>query len=123
MGPKPGELIVCHDVLSCGSLPPFESFEQWFGVRHAFWRTVWDGHDEPLLTGFHTKLPVNEATLRLADSITVWLGVGAAEQLLLAWIAQLLKFTRSRAKLSVVQYTGDVWVAPGQAWEGGKLCR
>src|SRR6266581_2745178 len=53
--------------------------------------------------------------LRDTDSIVLWIGVGAAEQLLLAWVVHLLKFSGSRAQVSVVQFTRagkrnmDVW--------------
>jgi Domain of unknown function (DUF1835) len=98
-----GELLVHDDVLSCGPLPPFESFEQWTRVRQEFWDTVAeDKHVPGLYDGDHL---VSAATFRDVDSIVVWMGIDLAEQLLLAWLLQVLKLSQSRAQLSVVQFT------------------
>jgi hypothetical protein len=53
--------------------------------------------------------------LQDADSVVVWLGIGVAEQLLLAWVVRLIGFSGSQAQVSVVQFTRvgkrdmDVW--------------
>jgi hypothetical protein len=64
---------------------------------------------------FNHDLLANIPTLFEVDSVVLWLGVGVAEQLFLAWIVQLLKLIRSRARLHIVQFTRvgerntDVW--------------
>jgi hypothetical protein len=114
MHPKPGELLVNDDVLSCGPLPPFRSLEQWTGLREAYWDSVAPS-DSPQPLMFNGDFLENALAIRDADSIVVWLGIGAAEQLLLAWVVQLLKFNGSRARVSVVQFARvgetsmDVW--------------
>jgi hypothetical protein len=60
-------------------------------------------------------LLANLPGLRDADSIVLWLGVGAAEQLLLVWMVQLLKLINAGNRLNVIQFTRigyrdqDVW--------------
>ena len=102
MQPQPGELLVNEDVLSCGPLPPFRSIEEWIRLRETYWNSIGSGDDERSLS--HDLL-TNTQALREADSIVLWVGIGAAEQLLLAWMAKLLKHIASRAQLHVIQFT------------------
>jgi Domain of unknown function (DUF1835) len=114
MHPKPGDLLVNDDVLSCGPLPPFQSPEQWTSLRGAFWDSVAPSESPPP-SEFNSDFLETALALRDTDSLVLWLGVGAAEQLLLAWVVHLLKFSGSRAQVSVVQFTRvgrhnmDVW--------------
>ncbi len=101
MSPQPGELLVNEDVLSCGPLPPFGSLEDWSRLREAYWDSV-AKYDEPI--PFNPDLLANAQALRGADSIVLWIGTGAAEQLLLAWMVQLLKLIGSQAQIHVVQF-------------------
>lgn len=114
---KPGELLVHTDVLSCGPTPPCESLEQWRTLRAAYWDSI-PGLGGPWQSGDRTpELLANLERLRTADSIVLWVGLGSAEQLLLAWTVQLLKLTggETYGRLSVVQFTRiedrgqDVW--------------
>jgi hypothetical protein len=107
MSPKPGELLAHRDVLSLGPLPPLRSLEQWSRVRQEFWDAIAEG-DPPGLIEYESGILVSEASLRDADSILLWLGVGVAEQLLLAWLIQLLTLSQSRAEVRVAQFT-DAW--------------
>jgi hypothetical protein len=102
MRPNRGDLFVNEDVLSCGPLPPFQSLGQWAGIREAYWHSLLpSGYEAPL----YRELLANAEALREADSIVLWLGLGAAEQLLLAWIVQLLKQIGSDAQIQVIQFT------------------
>ena len=102
MNPEPGELLVNDDVLSCGPLPPFRSIEEWVRLREEYWDSFGPSEEQ---RPFNRDLLANTQALRELDSIVVWAGVGAAEQLVLAWMVQLLKLIGSRAKLHVVQFT------------------
>jgi hypothetical protein len=112
MQPQPGELLVNEDVLSCGPLPPFRSSEEWIQLREAYWDSIVSGSDEHPM---RHELLTNTQALCEADSIVLWAGLGAAEQLLLAWVVKLLQHTQSRAQLHVVQFTragkhnSEVW--------------
>lgn len=102
--PKPEDVLVNDDVLSCGPLPPFQSVEQWTNLRGTYWDTVLPG-DLPPPSAFNSDFLATVLGLQDADSIVVWLGIGLAEQLLLAWVVHLLRFTGSQAQVSVVQFT------------------
>ena len=104
MDPNPGELLVNGDVLSCGPLPPLRSIEEWAQLRQAYWDSI-ASRDEP--RRFNADLLDNTQALREADSIVLWLSLGAAEQLLFAWMVQYLKLIGSSAKLHLVQFTLD----------------
>lgn len=104
MDPNPGELLVNGDVLSCGPLPPLRSIEEWAQLRQAYWDSLTAG-DEP--HRINPDMLDNTQALREADSIVLWLGTGAAEQLLFAWIVQYLKLIGSSAQLQLVQFTYD----------------
>lgn len=112
MQPQPGELLVNEDVLSCGPLPPFRSIEEWSRLREAYWDSVASSDDQ---RPFNDDILANTPALCEADSIVLWLGVGVAEQLLLAWLVKLLKLIGSQAQIHVVQFTragkhnSDVW--------------
>ena len=102
MHPNAGELLVNEDVLSCGPLPPFRSIEEWVRLREAYWDSI-APDEEP--HAFNRDLLANAQALRELDSIVVWVGTGVAEQLLLAWMVQLLELVGSQARLHVIQFT------------------
>ena len=101
MQPEPGELIVHEDVLSCGPLPPIRSIEEWTQLRKAYWDSIASSKER---RPFNADLLSNAAALRDADSIVLWLGMGAAEQLMFAWMVQYLKLIGSRAQLHSIQF-------------------
>ena len=115
MHPQPGELVVNDDVLSCGPLPPLRSLDEWTRLREAYWDTV---APDDCQRAFNEDLLTDTQRLCAVDSIVLWLGAGAAEQLLLAWIVQLLKLIGSRAQVHVVQFTREHNV---NAWALGLL--
>jgi hypothetical protein len=85
------QLLVNLDVLSCGPLPPLDSLERWRDVRESYLRSLdiddmsfsFAEDDRDLLT--------NRERLRSAETITLWLGTGLAEQLLMVWVITLLR--------------------------------
>jgi hypothetical protein len=115
MQPQPGELLVNEDVLSCGPLPHFRSVDEWTRLREAYWDTVSPGDSQ---RSFNHDLLANAGALLEVDSIVLWLGIGTAEQLLLAWIVRLLKLIGSPARVHVVQFTREHDV---NAWALGLL--
>jgi hypothetical protein len=100
--PQPGELLVNEDVLSCGPLAPFRCIDDWTRIREAYWESVAPGYAEE---SFNSDLLANAHRLRDVDTVVLWLGIGAAEQILLAWIAQLLTLIESEARIHVIQFS------------------
>ena len=94
------------------TMPPFRSIEEWARLREAYWDSIASSDER---RPFNRDLLANTRALCELDSIVVWVGVGAAEQLLLAWMVKLLKLIGSRAQIQVVQFTrtgrynADVW--------------
>jgi hypothetical protein len=84
-------VLVHHDLLSCGPLPALESLDGWRDVRESYLRSLdieWPSfsfaeQDRDLLT--------NRERLRSAETITLWLGTGLAEQLMLVWVIAVLR--------------------------------
>ena len=73
-------------------------------VREEYWNTVVPENPQ---RPFNRDVLANAGALRDVDSIVLWLGAGAAEQLLLAWSVQLLKLIGSRAQVHLVQFTRE----------------
>jgi hypothetical protein len=97
------QMLVHDDVLCCGPLPPFESAQQWSQLRGAFWDSVAPADEMPAELDrdfLKTMMSLNDS-----DSVVVWAGTNAAEQLMLAFAAHLLSVTRSKAELHVIQFT------------------
>lgn len=104
----PDQLLINHDVLSCGPLPPLDSLDDWRDVRQGYLRSIdreWPNfafadQDRDLLT--------NRDRLRAASKITLWIGTGLAEQLLLVCVLDLLRrLGEDPAKLQIVQFDRD----------------
>jgi hypothetical protein len=101
-------VLVHHDLLSCGPLPALESLDGWRDVRESYLRSLdieWPSfsfaeQDRDLLT--------NRERLRSAETITLWLGTGLAEQLMLVWvIAVLRKLGADAGRCRIVQFNLD----------------
>lgn len=57
---------------------------------------------------FHRDLLTNTQTLVHAEKITLWVGTGLAEQLLLAWIPQLFRHLEiDLQRLRIIQFSHD----------------
>jgi Domain of unknown function (DUF1835) len=103
--PADGDLLANQDVLSCGPVVPFESLDGWRDIRETYWREIY-GADFSF--DFHRDLLTNAERLRDVTSINLWIGVGAAEQLLLAWTVRLLRSLEiDPALLRVIQFVRD----------------
>jgi hypothetical protein len=104
--PKPGELLANEDVLSWGPLVPVSTDEEWMDQRARYWNSIPMGFEAPKdyepCMSWH--LFENASALRDADVIVVWIGLGVAEQLFLAWAVQWLKRIGSQARLDVIQF-------------------
>ena len=105
---RPDQILVHNDLLSCGPLPPFDSLDEWRDVRQTYLRSLdtegrsftFDEDDRDLLT--------HRERLRGARTITVWLGTGLPEQLMLLWVVALLRnLGIDPGKCGVVQYDLD----------------
>jgi uncharacterized protein DUF1835 len=104
MGLKPRTLLVSQDSLSCGPLPSLKSLEEWQRVRAQYWRSLYlDGRAFELEPEFDVIR--NADALRDSESIVLWIGTGTAEQLLLAWMVQLLRALNiAPPRLRVIQF-------------------
>ena len=102
-----GSLLDNQDLLSCGPLHPLSTLDEWRRIREEYSRTLYsefqfsfDQFDRDLLT--------NSKTVRKANSVTVWVGTGLAEQLLLAWMPQFFRLLEiDPQKLQVIQFSSD----------------
>jgi len=102
------QLLINHDVLSCGPLPPLDSLDDWRDVREAYWRSIDRDYPTFAFAEQDRDLFSNRERLRAAGKITLWIGTGLAEQLLLVWLLALLRrLGVDPAKLQTVQYDRD----------------
>src|SRR5438045_2174242 len=88
LGCAPGSVLVQHDPLSVGPLPQVSQLGEWNGIRDAFWRGVLGtaGVEE-----YEWDLTRHAGALRGRQSVCVWVGTGASDQLLLPWVVQLFQ--------------------------------
>jgi Domain of unknown function (DUF1835) len=105
---SPDNVLVHHDLLSCGPLPVLDSLDDWRDVRESYLRSLdiegpslsFAEQDRDLLT--------NRERLRSAETITLWLGTGLAEQLMLVWVIALLrKLGADAGRCRIVQFNLD----------------
>jgi hypothetical protein len=102
------ELLSNQDCLSCGPLFPLRDLDEWRDFREGYLRGL--ALDDPQFSfgAFHRDLLTNTKALAQADTITIWIGTGLAEQLLLAWIPQFLRLLEiDLQKLQVIQFERD----------------
>ncbi len=102
---RSGELLVFRDVLSCGPLPAFETFEHWTTERERFWHAVLADAPEPRRFADWTRdFYGNWQDLEKADELIVWSGCALSDQLLIAYVAHHMhRLGLDVAKLKVVQ--------------------
>ncbi|HUP83595.1 MAG TPA: DUF1835 domain-containing protein [Candidatus Limnocylindria bacterium] len=91
LGLAPDQLLVHHDLLSCGPLPPLDSLDDWRDVREAYLQSLEVEREGFSFADCPRDLLTNRERLTSAATITLWLGTGLPEQLLLAWIVALLR--------------------------------
>lgn len=88
-----GESLIQHDVISCGPLRAFASRDEWIRTRDDFWSEVCGG---PALEEFPEDLVVDAERLASADRVTIWVGAGLSDRLLLPSVialAELMQMT------------------------------
>jgi hypothetical protein len=99
------QILVHHDLLSCGPLPPLLSLDEWRDVRESYLQSL-----EVERAGFSfadcpRDLLTSCERLTRAATITLWLGTGLPEQLLLVWIVALLhELDADPARCRIVQF-------------------
>ena len=80
------EMIIFHDVLSCGPLQKFDNIENWVKFRYTFWET--DVYQQesglPLLDSFPRDFYQYFPAASPASDYKLWIGTGLSDQLLLA---------------------------------------
>lgn len=81
-----GHLLIQHDVISCGPMRAFASRDEWIDTRDDFWQEVCGG---PALEEFPEDLVVDAAEIGRADQVTLWVGAGLADRLLLPTVLKL----------------------------------
>ena len=100
-----GHLLDNGDLLSCGPLPPLRNLDEWINLREKYARSLYPGFDFTF-AGFERDLLTHPEIVRRADSVTLWLGTGLAEQLLLVWMPQFLRLLDvDPAILRVIQFS------------------
>jgi hypothetical protein len=101
-------ILIHYDLLSCGPLPALDSLENWRDVRESYLRSLdLEGASLPFAEQDRDVL-MNQERLQSAETITLWLGTGLAEQLMLMWVVALLHRLRADAgKCRVVQFNLD----------------
>jgi hypothetical protein len=105
---SPDHVLVHHDLLSCGPLPVLDSLDDWREVRESYLRSL--DIDGPSLSFAEQDrdLLTNQERLRSAETITLWLGTGLAEQLMLVWVIALLrKLGADAGRCRIVQFNLD----------------
>lgn len=98
------QVLIHHDPLSCGPLQSLDSLEDWRDLRRAYWRSLrpddgsaYEEDDRDVLT--------RRERFRGARTITLWLGTGLGEQLMLLWVVALLRrLGINPDKCRIVQY-------------------
>ena len=101
------EIVIFHDVLSCGPLQKFNNIEEWVKMRSVFWAA-----DQPILASenqsfdsfpkdFYNFFPATDP----CTDYKLWVGTGLSDQLLLAFIVQMFDtYELNIDKLSIYQF-------------------
>ena len=81
-----GEFLVQHDVISCGPLRSYPTRREWIAERNAFWLAMARGDT---FDYFPNDLIVEAERLAAAERITVWVGAGLSDRLLLPLLSHV----------------------------------
>jgi hypothetical protein len=102
-----GSLLDDQDLLSIGPLPPLRTIDEWRRIRQEYLQTLYP--EFPFsFADFQRDLLSNTQSLREANSVTLWIGTGLAEQLLLSWMVQLFRVLGiDPEKMRVIQFSHD----------------
>ena len=86
LGISAKQLLIQHDVISCGPVRAFASRGEWIGTRDDFWLEVCGG---PALEEFPEDLVADADEIGHADRVTLWVGAGLSDRLLLPTVLRL----------------------------------
>lgn len=102
------QVLIHHDLLPCGPLRSLESLEEWRNLRQGYLQSL-DTEDQSFRFADQTRdLLTHCEELRQARTITLWLGTGLADQLMLVWVVALLhRLGIGADKCRVIQYNLD----------------
>jgi Domain of unknown function (DUF1835) len=102
-----GSLLDNQDFLSCGPLLPLRTLDEWRRIREEYLQTL--SPEFPFsFADYPRDLLTNTQTIQEAESVTVWVGTGLAEQLLLVWVPQLLRLLNiDLQRLRFIQFSYD----------------
>lgn len=103
------EILMFSDVLSCGPLKEFTNIETWKRDRQVFWSNLEDYNslekDVFSFGSFYRDLYNEFEDLKNANEFKLWIGTGLSDQLLLAFLINLLDlFNLDLDKLSIFQF-------------------
>lgn len=103
----PSDLLISHDLYSCGPLLPIGSIAKWHHSRKSWWAREFadQGLDAPSDEEMPFDLVDNVEALKDCETIMLWIGTGLADQLFLSFVVQLVQTLDVAASgLQVIQY-------------------
>src|SRR4051812_28827979 len=86
LGLSADQVLIQHDVISCGPVRAFATREEWIDARDDFWQEVCGG---PTFEEFPKDLAVDAQEMARADRLTLWVGAGLSDRLLLPTVMKL----------------------------------
>lgn len=104
----PSDLLISHDLYSCGPLLAIGSPQEWHKTRLSWWLTLYAEQGEKVSSEDlcrPAELIEHAEAIRSCEVIMLWIGTGLADQLLLAFVVQLLRILDvATSRLQVIQY-------------------
>ena len=105
INPRPGTLLVSSDLMSYGPLDSFSNLDEWHALREPFYSSIYSELHDFRFEEDEYDILSNTDKLKDADKITLWIGSGLADQILLVWMVQLFKVVSADIeKLQVIQF-------------------
>jgi hypothetical protein len=105
LGLRRESVLISHDVLSAGPLLPLDSLANWTRRRHDYLASMSDDDQRFAYDDEACDLLSNNELLRQAQRVTLWIGTGLADQLLLLWVIELFRFLDADlTRLNIVQF-------------------
>lgn len=101
------EMIVFHDVLSCGPLTRYTDIQSWRAFREDYWNNIDPDSPTERLSYFSLERDfyAEFSDFETAREYRLWIGTGLSDQLLLAYITNLIDcLGLDFRKLSVYQF-------------------
>lgn len=103
----PSDLLISHDLYSCGPLLPIDSVAGWHSARKSWWATLYrdQGLDAPTDEEMPFDLVEGAKALKNCETIMLWIGTGLADQLFLVFAVQLVQYLDvAMSRVQVIQY-------------------